>query len=119
MKYRFVGHTRIFCPAVSNEPYNLPFKFVFFKPIATKYIQNNFPTNSINLKIIFQFLLCSLLYSVMAAPQLLFTGGLVASYPHSVPLRFLIPSGPYAFAAGYDAIDSYEPMEQHGYRIAY
>ena len=55
----------------------------------------------------------------MAAPPILFTDGVLASYPHSMLPRLLIPATSHAYAAGYDAINSYEPVEHHGYRISY
>lgn len=55
----------------------------------------------------------------MGSAQVVLTGGVVPAYPNSVSPRLVVPAVPYAYAAGYDAIHSYEPVEQHGYKISY
>lgn len=55
----------------------------------------------------------------MSAPQLFFNGGIIAPYTNHITPRVLLPASPYAYATGYDIIHSYEPVEQHGYKISY
>jgi len=53
-----------------------------------------------------------LMAAAYAAPALLWNGLGYAAAPALIP-------GPYAYTSGYSVLHSSEPVEQHGYHIAY